>query len=69
MIQESYLGDGLYGHMEGPTLWLRAPRASGDHFVALEPDVLEAALRLVNKERPKMLETIVRGVCTMGATP
>ena len=40
MENEAYLGDGLYASFDGWMFILRAPRAEGDHFVALEPDVL-----------------------------
>ena len=36
---ETYLGDGLYAKYDGFALWLRAPRAGGDHEVALEPQI------------------------------
>ena len=38
-VNESYLGDGLYASFDGFSIWLRAPRAEGDHYVALEPQV------------------------------
>ncbi len=36
-VNETYLGDGLYASFDGFSLWLRAPREHGDHYVALEP--------------------------------
>lgn len=39
--KETYLGDGLYASFDGWQFILRAPRAEGDHWVALEPEVLE----------------------------
>lgn len=39
--QKRYLGDGLYVHFDGWHVVLTAPRESGDHYVALEPSVLE----------------------------
>jgi hypothetical protein len=39
MNEETYLGDGLYASFDGWHIILRAPRADGDHFVALEPSV------------------------------
>jgi hypothetical protein len=44
---EMYLGDGLYASFDGFTFWLRAPRDEGDHFVALEPMVLQAFINYV----------------------
>ena len=40
--KELYLGDGLYAHYDGYHIWLRARRYSGDHEVALEPEVFDA---------------------------
>jgi hypothetical protein len=37
---EFYLGDGLYFKYDGEAIWLRAPRETGDHVVALEPETL-----------------------------
>jgi hypothetical protein len=39
---EVYLGDGLFVSFDGYSVILRAPREHGDHFVALEPEVLKA---------------------------
>ena len=40
--REAYLGDGLYASYDSNVeyIYLRAPRLSGDHIVALEPPVL-----------------------------
>jgi hypothetical protein len=43
--QEVYLGDGLYGVFDGFHVKLRAPRFDGDHWVALEPEVMIAFQR------------------------
>lgn len=40
--REVYLGDGLYCSFDGFMFILRAPRHEGDHWVALEPQVLAA---------------------------
>ena len=40
--EETYLGDGLYASFDGFMFTLRAPRAGGDHWVGLEPEVLRA---------------------------
>lgn len=45
--EETYLGDGLYASCDGWMVILRAPRSEGDHWVALEPEVLEAFKRYV----------------------
>ena len=42
MTEEVYLGDGLYASFDGGMFKLRAPRADGDHWVTLDPDVLSA---------------------------
>lgn len=44
-VNESYLGDGLYASFDGFTIWLRAPREGGDHYVGLEPAVFVELLR------------------------
>lgn len=41
MIEETYLGDGLYASFDGYMIRLRAPREEGDHWVGLEPEVLK----------------------------
>lgn len=40
MNEETYLGDGLYVRFDGFSFILRAPRARGNHYVAMEPSVL-----------------------------
>jgi len=49
---EYYLGDGLYASYDGYMFTLRAPRSDGDHWVALEPKVLEAFLRYIDQNIP-----------------
>jgi hypothetical protein len=44
-IEEEYLGDGLYVSHDGRMVKLRAPRESGDHWVGLEPQTLNALMR------------------------
>ena len=40
--EETYLGDGLYVSRDAyGTITLRAPRGEGDHYVVLEPNVLD----------------------------
>ena len=48
-----YLGDGLYASFDGYQFVLRAPRADGEHWVALEPDVLKAFLAFVIEKQGK----------------
>ena len=48
---EIYLGDGLYARFDGFSFWLRAPRIGGDHYVALEPLVLDCFLEFVMETR------------------
>lgn len=40
--KETYLGDGLFASFDGFSIILRAPRSDGDHWVAMEPAVLQA---------------------------
>ena len=42
--RETYLGDGLYASWDGYMITLRAPREHGDHWVGLEPEILQAFL-------------------------
>jgi len=46
-IIEIYLGDGLYASIvdDMGTVKLRAPREFGDHYVVLEPEMLENLMR------------------------
>jgi hypothetical protein len=53
MIVETYLGDGLYASFDGWMLTLKAPREDGEHWVGLEPEVLEALLQFVERLRKK----------------
>jgi len=47
--REEYLGDGLYVSFDGFMVTLRAPRENGDHWVGMEPDVLESFERYVTR--------------------
>lgn len=47
MFKQIYLGDGLYASSDGYDITLRAPRAGGDHYVVLEPGVLQNFLNWV----------------------
>jgi len=51
---ETYLGDGLYASFDGYMIILRAPRAEGDHWIALEPKVYANLVTFVKEleERP-----------------
>lgn len=40
--KETYLGDGLYASFDGYQIILRAPRPDGDHWIGMEPYVLQA---------------------------
>lgn len=39
---KTYLGDGLYARFDGYAVILSAPREHGEHWVCLEPEVLQA---------------------------
>ncbi len=52
--QEAYLGDGLYAKFDGWSFWLRAPRPTGDHYVAMEPEVLASFLEFIRAARPEL---------------
>lgn len=48
-MKETYLGDGLYASFDGWQIILRAPRETGDHWVGLEPEVLNNLLRYIQE--------------------
>lgn len=50
-MKETYLGDGCYASFDGYQIWLRAPRASGEHVIALDPKVYEALIKFVKRLR------------------
>lgn len=54
MRAETYLGEGLYASYDGWQFVLRAPRENGDHWVALEPEMLRGLMDFVAeiKQRP-----------------
>ncbi len=49
--REQYLGDGLYASFDGHAVTLRAVRQEGDHYVVLEPDVLDRLNKIVQQWR------------------
>lgn len=52
--QETYLGDGLYALFDGYAIRLRAPRyATQDHWISLDPEVLEEFLKFVSAVRER----------------
>lgn len=54
--KETYLGDGLYASDDGFMITLRAPRENGDHWVGLEPEIIEALFRFIEKQRDVVIE-------------
>jgi hypothetical protein len=44
LIQEHYLGDGVYASSDGHEVKLRAPRLGGEHVLFLKPSVWQALL-------------------------
>lgn len=58
LVGEHYLGDGLYVSFDGMQVILRAPRADGDHHVALEPEVWSGLLRWHRELLEKMHEDL-----------
>jgi hypothetical protein len=46
---EEYIGDGCYVRWDGFAFVLRAPRDGGDHWVALEPEVLDEFEKFVKR--------------------
>ena len=53
---EVFLGDGLYAGFDGFYFTLRAPRANGDHWVALDPAVLRAFDAFRKLVEPKIVK-------------
>lgn len=51
--KEVYLGDGLYASFDGFMFTLRAPRGDVDHWVGLEPSVMQAFLAFVIEKQGK----------------
>lgn len=51
MPKETYLGDGLYVADSGFEVTLRAPREGGDHYVVLDPYVLDAFIEFLERSR------------------
>ena len=47
--KETYLGDGLYASHDGYQFILRAPRGCGEDYTALDPDVLHAFFKFIEK--------------------
>lgn len=60
--REEYMGDGLYASVEiaTETLWLRAPRPSGHHIVAMDPPMLERFVLYACRQG--FAETVRRGL-------
>jgi hypothetical protein len=52
-IHKTYLGDGLYASFDGWDVELTTPRENGDHFVVLEPRVLDNFLVWIDSLKPK----------------
>lgn len=46
---ETYLGDGVYASFDGYHVWLDTRMQETVHKIALEPDVLEALTRYVER--------------------
>jgi len=56
-MTEHYLGDGLYASFDGWQVVLRAPRETGDHVVAMEPEVIASLVNFLahlNREHPSV---------------
>lgn len=50
-MKHAYIGDGLYASDDGFMLTLRTERTNGEHWVGLEPEVLESLFRFVERTR------------------
>src|ERR1051325_7889449 len=49
IVNKEYIGDGVYVWTEGVMIWLSVQRESGQHLIALEPEVFEALLQYAMK--------------------
>jgi hypothetical protein len=47
--EEVYLGDGVYARHDGYQIWLRTPRETGEHTIALEPSVIMSLCDYIRK--------------------
>ena len=47
-----YLGDGLYASFDGYNIVVETERLNGMHYIAFEPGVAAAFIRLVRKHYP-----------------
>jgi hypothetical protein len=54
MMEEFYLGDGVYASFEGYAVKLRAPRERGDSEIWLEPEHLKAINEFVKRNGWKL---------------
>ena len=49
MENKTYLGDGLYAQFDGFQFVLSTQRATGEHFVALDPSTTMDFIRFIEK--------------------
>lgn len=49
--KKTYLGDGLYAHDDGYHMVLSCDRSGVEHWVALEPAVIQEFMRFVERSR------------------
>jgi hypothetical protein len=54
----AYLGDGLYAEDDGFMLTLKCDRMEGQHWVGLEPEIIQALFKFI--ERSRNVEISVR---------
>lgn len=50
-----YLGDGLYASFDGYQIMLKTRRMEGEHYVALEPQVLLAFVKYAQEFFPTLM--------------
>lgn len=60
MIEKRYLGDGVYVEIERGMLKLTTQRDDSEHFIYLEPEVMQELIRFWNDARrqPTTEETV-----------
>ena len=57
---KAYLGDGVYASIEHGGIMLRTPRADGEHYIFLEPEVLNNLLAFYKRARQKQIAESVK---------
>jgi hypothetical protein len=52
-IDQRYIGDSVYAEFDGNGIMLKTPRETGEHYIYLEPEVLQSLFELVEEIRER----------------